>query len=107
MSIEINSNMPSVAPNEKENQVVQLDDSGDFKSIKIGSDISSSDVVRQDGDGGDVEIETDDIFIEDDIDKVIQRFRFVSTIQLVSYFSVDMSRIKSCSRFSLFDFSFF
>jgi len=67
--------MPSIAPNEKDNQVVQLDDSGDFKSIKIGSDISSSDVVRQEGDGGDVEIETDDIFIEDDIDKVIQRFR--------------------------------
>jgi len=61
--------MPSIAPNEKDNQVVQLDDSGDFKSIKIGSDISSSDVVRQEGDGGDVEIETDDIFIEDDIDK--------------------------------------
>ena len=83
MSIEINSNMPVaiIAPsNEKE--PVQLDsDSGDFKSIKIEPDSKDDSEVRLDGDGG--EIETDDIFIEDDIDKVMHRFRFVRFVLVV------------------------
>ena len=65
MSVEINSNVP-VMTNEKEPVEVASEGSDLFKSVKI----ESTESVEVDN-----EIETDDIFIEDDIDKVFERFR--------------------------------